>query len=777
MVFEVFRKNQKQMLVALTCLAMFAFVLGGMIDKLFTRAGRVSNPEVASMWGKSVTAEQLSNFREGRRLVNDFMRIANQELSLPPRQPLGMNDESILDGMLMLGKADRMGIVVDDGDVTQYLNQQFQKKLDSKKFTEITSGKATIEPAEGSSRRGRDTFSIGEQQLYTLLAKEIKIQRAMAAIFPVAVLSTPYRSWEGQEPATTKVQLEIVRMPLEKFLDANAKPDEAALKTIYDKYKSQRANPLEDQPGFLIPRKIDAQYAEADVDKFSGKMTASDDEVKAYYEANKKDFRVEDSVVPLPSIRNLPPPPGLDSKINPIKKAGDLPGAPSANVPSPPKADPPKPEAAKSKPAVPAEKKSPEAKKTSFLPNASNWIGSIAMTGTWVQTPKESAKSDTAKAKETKPADAKPAEIKQPVVAPAPPVEPLKPAERFKSLADVKGEIVKRIQRDKARKIIQEKMEKFLRESMYPYADVFERDYRAFRAKSPESAKTGDMTGFKAPPAPDLAKFAADNGIEIKTTGLIDFEAASKLPRLGTAIRVGTSQTDDERFSQFVFRQDLYRGRIVRDDTDLHYFLYWKTKDEPEKTAKFEDVRDQVVKLWREEQAIPKAKAAAEKLVADAQKAGGDLAKAIGKDSGLSVYTTGEFAKANRRMSQLDMFSGGQLIANEVPGVPNAGMDFLNDIFKMKTGEIKVLADQAKRMQYVVKVKSRVEPNFAQFVDSYNFQQMIDSSPRFAEAQRDYGEAIQIIGSGLVRESGFKNRIPELTGRSGGQPQVPDDSE
>ena len=86
-------------------------------------------------------------------------------------------------------------------------------------------------------------------------------------------------------------------------------------------------------------------------------------------------------------------------------------------------------------------------------------------------------------------------------------------------------------------------------------------------------------------------------------------EAASKLPRLGTAIRVGTSQTDDERFSQFVFRQDLYRGRIVRDDTDLHYFLYWKTKDDPEKTAKFEDVRDQVVKLWREEQAIPKAKA------------------------------------------------------------------------------------------------------------------------------------------------------------------------
>ena len=141
--FEFFRKHQKQALVFLFLTAMLAFTVGDPLMKLFSyaRGGGGTGEEslIESNAGK-LTRTDVEQLMQRRGLVNRFLELAARESGLPANQApqFGRPTQSeVVQGWLMRKEADRMGISVDDEDVSRFLDKTFRNKLTTSSFREV----------------------------------------------------------------------------------------------------------------------------------------------------------------------------------------------------------------------------------------------------------------------------------------------------------------------------------------------------------------------------------------------------------------------------------------------------------------------------------------------------------------------------------------------------------------------------------------------------------------------------------------------------------------
>ncbi|MFO0945920.1 MAG: SurA N-terminal domain-containing protein [Planctomycetota bacterium] len=174
MVFEVFRSRQKEMLVALTLLAMFAFVFAGVLDRFTNRELSGDDTVIATAWGKDITARQVMRMQQDRMYANTFIAKARSWLALPDIGP--QFDSSVngaIEGIVILGKAERMGLSVNNEMVTQYINAITEDKLSKADFFSVLSGTSK------TGKRDESPLSISELDLYQILGQEIMILYAV----------------------------------------------------------------------------------------------------------------------------------------------------------------------------------------------------------------------------------------------------------------------------------------------------------------------------------------------------------------------------------------------------------------------------------------------------------------------------------------------------------------------------------------------------------------------------------------------------------------------
>lgn len=460
MVFEVFRKKQKQMMAIMTIVAMFAFVLAGAFQNLISREGPgFQQSVVAKAWGEDITASQIQDVAVQRSHLYTFLFNANHFLQIPPPQPFDLREPAIIRSIVLEKKADQMGITFSDEQINNWINQQTGQRLSSADFYAVLNGRV------GSPNGERIPPIMTEQDLYEAVRRLMKPQRVLGALAPpmTVALDTPYQKWVDMEPTQTHLMLNFVEIPVSKFIDKKAAPTEKQLEETYQKYKDQYANLEMGQPGFKVPPRAEAQYLVAQIEKFMGEVTVTDEEVAAYYSANKEAFRnvpgANKSVPMPPPTRNLPAPPtGADDLFNsgavpappqmkketpaetkPAPDAEKKPEAKSEPTPAPAKAEE-KPAAAtektekkeEAKPAPANGDTKEEAKKdsSSLMPRVPGMVGTLAATSFYLQ---DDAKKDApaAEAKpaakeEAKPAAAKPEEDKPAAKAetPAPKADP-----------------------------------------------------------------------------------------------------------------------------------------------------------------------------------------------------------------------------------------------------------------------------------------------------------------------------------------------------------------
>jgi hypothetical protein len=395
--FAIFRKHQKALMVALTLMAMFAFVFLDAIQRnarsgtsvsaetaVQTSAGNLSNSELSNLVTRRRAANQfvervfVTTHPELARVGGMFVQQQLQRLMFGfGRQPL---EQDVLLGHLLRLEAQQHGIVVSDQQIESYLDRISENKLTSNQFKQIV----------GTQR-------LTSKQVYDFLRDELQARMALQMEMPFNPLP-PERYWRYFKQLNVKQQLEVAAIPIRQKADSDGKtppafidkvpdPGDAELEKFFEQHKSTFEQLNDDgkglQPGFRQPRRVRLNYISLDYKSFEESVAKSDPvtdaQIAEHYEKNK-DARYRVSTLPAIDEKKDETKP-LDPEFTPEKNGKDKPAdgeAKKSDEKKPDdekKADEKKSEDAKPPEDKPAEKKEPKDDKQSFLPLPSGGEG------------------------------------------------------------------------------------------------------------------------------------------------------------------------------------------------------------------------------------------------------------------------------------------------------------------------------------------------------------------------------------------------------------------
>jgi hypothetical protein len=397
--FAIFRKNQKTMTVILTVLAMFAFVVLGVISDsmqngmsssalifiavligaaVFWIAGLKAKksqeyaitgailtgavglifatftspaPAVQTTFG-SLSDGDLRVLVSDRSVANQFISMAHAEtvqgrFARPPVFNFGMNtiQQDVALGYLFRHEAEKNGIEVTEESVNNFINGFTQDKLTNDKFKEI-----------------RKKLQISETRLYKILAAEMKAGMAFSLLQPRNTF-TPEEYWKLYRQNNITEQIELATLPVEEFAKEVPEPSEEELNSFFNQYKTTfQVSP--DRPGFLIPPKWVIGYLEINYEKTEEEIAeVTEEDIEVYYKENKEIYRSID-LSEKQSPQSTVPPNGPELPVVPKKEGEDKPLTPTLKEDKKP-AEKAKTEKTKTEKPQPVKetKKEPEKKK------------------------------------------------------------------------------------------------------------------------------------------------------------------------------------------------------------------------------------------------------------------------------------------------------------------------------------------------------------------------------------------------------------------------------
>ena len=738
--FTVFRRNRKSLLVALTILAMFAFVIGDQIIRLMgvrsaqkavfvstKRYGNLSVPEVQEL----VTRRgQLLAIVGGIRDAvgkaggrGDAATRLYRQLGGDQRQVDAQR--SAVQVWLLAHYAQDMGFVVSDDAISDYVVELTENRLSS----EVLRG---ILRRQQSERRG----TVTEIDFYNMLRDELLALRLEQTTLPVALSFTPGQQWDYFKRLKQQAYVELLALPVRNYADQVKEPDEATLKEFFEKYRNQPWPPFSPEPGFKTPQQAKIGYVRADIDALAKEIT--DAEILTQYESDRerydRDTRVNLGAPSQPTDKksDIPKPddtPKSDEKPSAEKGDAKKPAEePKPDTPKPEEkpADAPKPEekpADATKPAdkpaepkdAPKEKESPKEEESSALRRGLFQFAAMAEEkATEEESSKPSEeKKEPADAPKTeaapadamddapkpeapkdempadKPADAKPEETR-PADAAKPdekPVEPkpdeAKPAEPTRSTPPGTG--VKTGPTDAIKDRI--RTELAVKKIDALFAQV---------AGRLSQYKTAQINYKTKDAPPDFDQFAKENRLTFVQTellpmwGLYDSELANVLPETG------------DNFLQTVFGRSTFvptQGRKfgARFTLDAKY-IWWTVEEVKEHTPKWGDsgIHERTLDAWKLVEARSVARKAAEGLAAEARKSGKPLKEAFADRADVTVFDPPRF-------SWMTTDSVGTMTMGKVEQVDTPGQDFMRVVFDLGRRDVGVAMNQPQTFAYVVR--------------------------------------------------------------------------
>jgi hypothetical protein len=783
--FKIFRKHQKVILAGLTLMAMIGFGIGDTLVRMVRvgAANRAIKSEVETSIG-NLSQMQMHNLLVQRTNLQKFIGIAFQKSHadlfekppyigryLMPRIMAeygfgGTSKEDLLFAWLHRHEARKMGIVVSDPQIKDYIGRITENKLSSTKLQEIV-----------------DDMHMSPQELFDSFRDELEAQIAIRMKIP-STIPSPEKYWEYYQQLNTREVIEAAALPVADFADKVPDPTDAQVASLFEKHKNdfEQAYDAKYIPGFRQPHKVKLHYltigpsAVEDKLKAMGKVT--DKEVEEYYEKNKETvlWMQERSLPPTgdndPLLPEFAPEkgPALDSE------KGDEPEGNDENKDSG-DAEPPADEsgAKGEKSRDEGQGNSPEDKSSCAPASASgdddepqkpDAKPSAADGGD--AKPKQPKKTATAAAKDDgdeKPGaeessdgkesdgDEKPAG-KEPQVTPKKP-EP--PKIKFKPLND---ELRERI-RDT---IVNERRQKLLKELTAKAVKALQ-DVGLSLATSAEIKLTDpdpeQLERIQRRSEDELRKIASTLDVKFNKTELVSPSELSEVPGLGKAFEPFTSesmQVEPTTILEQAFGREGRAGeslcRIYQSEgSDSTTYVWWKVEDVPAHVPKLDDagVRRQVVKAWKRLESIPLATKRGDEL---AEKARGDedLTKALagqtvtGDPKSLAITVSGPSPEFSfyQDSSAPDPMRGGRSadvrFGNPII-VTGAYRKFMQAVFnRLGVGEVGAVLNDDASVCYVVRVISRRDADRDAFKDAPLFDR---STPYERLAQSDLEEVVR----------------------------------
>ena len=720
---HLFRKYQYMLLVVFGVMLMVVFVVGDALNRVVGSGGGgggVTASEVVLTWDKGpVTAQELYQMRVTHNITIEYLyALVSETLQrggepkaigfrrdqmgrvVSPGIEINNTDPGLVQTMLLAQKAEDAGLVVSDDAILDFLGLLSDGELTESEM------RAIFDQSVGNR--------LSDSVVFDQLRKELLAQQQLLMARGGLVSVTPHQAWDFHKRLNRRVQAELVAFPVADFVGkVSSQPTDAEIAELYEAGKEQFPNPNLPDPAFRRRQKIDFEFVRADFNKVLEEEMAlirdeiTDEEIAERYELNKENYVVteEDNAEGETTEGDPTEPPAEESTESspdttttseteePVttdeadEKADDS-GAADDGTSESAEEDI---DASDAQPPAPIQEDHQAAADDSANdeaeaddPEADDAETSDASTDS-ASTTSEDETSDTSTGTEETPA----AETGE-----DDPEAEEKPKEYRPLDEELKKEIREELAEERAQPIARQKLDKAL-DKVDSAIGKYGRVLRA-REFSPDAAEPDPI---------DVQQLAQDNGLESGTTGLVDFLGVEEF-EIGQAfeMRFESWPPQTVTFAQLAFVEGtpLYTVEMIKGSERDIEFLYWRVNEQDAYIPELDEVREEIIAFWKQQQAFSLAKDAAQQLV-DKSEAGQPLTEQLGAESDLTVTQTNEFSWMSTGFNPMGM---GAPTISTVEGVEGIGPSFMEPVFSLPVAGVGVAVNEPHTYVYVVRIAS-----------------------------------------------------------------------
>jgi hypothetical protein len=270
---------------------------------------------------------------------------------------------------------------------------------------------------------------------------------------------------------------------------------------------------------------------------------------------------------------------------------------------------------------------------------------------------------------------------------------------RTKTFDEVKDQIAREMATATAISLVEEKINQAI-----SVMTIYSGELEGYRRAQEEKIK-----GFELPVRPDLKVIADEIGLDYGTTGLVDSDSIQLMPIGQSSVSQG-QRAQPIPVTTYVNATQGPGGEFVPltsmgGGPSGTRFAFWKTKVETPVVPSFETVREQIVDVWKLQQAIKLAESKAKELAT--QVGTNNMADALTSEEQKKLVVEPAPFTAMNPMFPMFMQMNMQFQIDEVSRVdPLLPVDnqFMDGVFATKVGETVAAPDRRRSVFYVVKV-------------------------------------------------------------------------
>lgn len=718
--FEIFRKYQRSLLVFVAILAMLAFFV--LPPFLQLGSGLATGDQVVVTWrGGELRESGIARAVAMRTVLNQFLLDAVAASGRDPGRMrlLPGDEEDVVRTMLLAEEARANGLVVSNTAVNEFLGQWTNDMVSPAQFEELI------------ARRRSGPFPVSQADLFEALRTVLLANRMERMFLTGFAGDPPGQRWDYFRRLEQAATVEVVPVVVERFADRVSPPAETTLQAFFDRFSDALPAARSPDPGFREPQRVSFDYLVASRSALEEEALkqVTDEQVRAYYEANKEQrFKVQPSspaeagaeaesakpADPAPEATKPQEPAPEAKPADPPKPDEAKPADPNPAdaKPEPPKADEakpadPKPADAKSEEAKPAEPEAADEAETGAeleaVDDDEQPQGSVAETAPTPEAPAADApEAKSAAAAPAKP-DTKPVDEAVENPAPATTEKPTDQPEGRPEAAETAFEPLEKVADDIRRQLAAEEVAKRIEAVFVAVtADVsrYAEDRALWQAR---------VTSGAAPPAPpNVDTIAEKQGLKAGRMRRVDRAEAAAAGDIASSFEFVRDPA-----SQMGFRQVNWLDQMFFPTTPLlrpigsggvtgDRYLSWKTEDEPAFVPTFEAKREDVERAWRIVEARPLARSAAEAIVKAA--GAGSLAEAAAAqpEPRFETVTAGPFTWLARGGQPF----GSPPAPSQPEGLSMPGDEFMQAVFALEPGGTAVAFNEPRTVCYAIRLVS-----------------------------------------------------------------------
>ncbi len=301
--FEIFRRNLKPLMVLLTGLALFAFVVLPVVNSYMRRnSGSGGDRVIAKFDGKSLTQNRVDYFtRNHHDTVGFLAKLADDTLErggIPktagfqydPQSKqvlrLGINQtpgaEVSIRTMMFAEEARKAGFELDDNAIQSWLDRFTDGMVSDADITGLLM-------SQTQNRMGRPHLY---EQLRNHLLADVYLKRGYAGLYSgdnpsAGALLTPSEQWKAFEKLNRSATVDAYGVLVNDYLDqTDPNPPEELIRATYEEGKDRDVNDQSPDPAFHRRYTASFEYLAGDLNKFIDEEVAKlkEEDIRAEYE-------------------------------------------------------------------------------------------------------------------------------------------------------------------------------------------------------------------------------------------------------------------------------------------------------------------------------------------------------------------------------------------------------------------------------------------------------------------------------------------------------------